>query len=82
MTIRCRLDELLLERGLTATQVAADTGIAESTLSEMRTNKVKRYGTAVLDKLCAYLGCELGELLVREAPQEGQGAPPDAPRDA
>lgn len=58
MTIHCLLDELLTERGVTAVQVSQATGIAESTLSELRTGKVRRVGIDVMNKLCAYFQVE------------------------
>ena len=73
MTIQCRLDELILERGVTAIQISEATGIAESTLSELRTNKAKRIGKSTLNKLCAYFQCSVGELLVYVPDEEGSG---------
>lgn len=64
MVIRYRLDELLRLRRLTAKEVAKLTGIAESTLSEIRRNRAKRIDTQTIDRLCKALQCTPGDLIV------------------
>ena len=66
MVIRYRLNELLQARNLTAKQVAGMTGIAESTISEIRRNRAKRIDAQTIDRLCAVLDCTPGDLIVRE----------------
>ena len=82
MVIRYRLNELLQARNLTAKQVAGMTGIAESTLSEIRRNRAKRIDAQTLDRLCAVLDCTPGDLIVREAPPRrlAEEPPPYDPR--
>ena len=41
-------------------------GIAESTLSSWATNKVSGYSGDVIDALCDFLDCEVGDLIKSE----------------
>lgn len=66
MTIRCRLDELMRERKLTAKQLSEITGITEAAISEYRTNKNTRFSRQTLNTLCEALKCTPGELLAYE----------------
>jgi len=62
--IRSRLRVLLAERGLSASRLSQATGIQRSTLSHLMNNRVTRYQADVLDRICRYLGCQVGDLLV------------------
>ena len=63
MTIQVKLDLLLAERDIRGKELAAAVGITEQNLSLLRNGKVKgiRFGT--LDKICATLECQPGDLL-------------------
>ena len=67
MTIVNRLDQLVREkqveweRDITYKEVSDATGIAQSTLSRMKSGKGIRYDA--LDKLCAFFGVQPGDLL-------------------
>jgi putative transcriptional regulator len=63
MTIQVKLDLLLAERDIKGKELAADVGITEQNLSLLRNGKVKgiRFGT--LEKICATLECQPGDLL-------------------
>ncbi|HAJ80764.1 MAG TPA: XRE family transcriptional regulator [Fibrobacteres bacterium] len=45
--------------------VADKTGIAKSTLSKWATNKVTKFDAETIDKLCGFLECQPGDLLIR-----------------
>lgn len=64
MAIRIRLDEVLAAKGIRARQVAAAIGVSETHLSLFRSGKVRGVRFATLNKLCAVLGCQPGDLLV------------------
>lgn len=69
-SVKHRLVQLLLEkdmktgRRLTQVEHAENIGIPENTLSRwMRNDEIKRIDHDIVVKLCAYIGCEIGELL-------------------
>jgi putative transcriptional regulator len=66
MTIRIRLDAIMRERGITATQLSEQTGITEAAISEWRTNKVVRISLKTLNTLCDALKVTPGDLLVND----------------
>lgn len=63
--IAVKLDRLLVDRGLTLTDLARRVGIALPNLSLLKTGKVKELRLALLDALCRELGCQPGDLLER-----------------
>ena len=70
MAIRIKLDRVLLERGITLTELAARIGITLANLSVLKTNKAKAIRFSTLDALCHELNCQPGDLLEWE-PGEG-----------
>ena len=76
MAIRVHLDEVLKAQDMTAKELCALVGITEANLSILRSGKAKgaRFGT--LNKVCFYLGCEVGDILkfdgVLEEGKEGE----------
>jgi putative transcriptional regulator len=63
MAIRVSLDRLLLERGLTLTDVAERVGLTLANLSILKTNKARAVRFSTLDALCRELDCQPGDLL-------------------
>lgn len=63
MAIRVSLDRLLLERGITLTDLAERVGITLANLSILKTNKARAIRFSTLDALCRELDCQPGELL-------------------
>jgi putative transcriptional regulator len=63
MTIRVNLDHLLLERGITLTELADRIGITIANLSILKTNKARAVRFSTLEALCRELGCQPGDLL-------------------
>ncbi len=63
MAIRVCLDDILRSRGMTARELCAQVGITEANLSILRSGKAKgiRFGT--VNRICYYLGCDVGEIL-------------------
>ena len=63
VTVDNRFAALLGEKRLRISTVARETGISRATLSKLYYGCGKALSYEVLAKLCAYLGCEVGDLL-------------------
>ena len=63
MAIHVHLDEILRSRGMTAKELCQLVGITEANLSIFRSGKAKgiRFGT--INRVCYFLGCNVGDLL-------------------
>ncbi|MEG1875255.1 MAG: helix-turn-helix transcriptional regulator [Angelakisella sp.] len=63
MAIQICLEEVLKEKGMTSKELCTQVGITEANLSILRSGKAKgvRFGT--VNKICYYLGCEVGDIL-------------------
>lgn len=64
--IHCRLDELLLERRMTLTQLSTLVGVSIVNLSVLKNDRARAIRFSTLQAVCAALDCEVGELLVRD----------------
>lgn len=67
MPIVLRLDVMLAERKVRSKELAEYIGITEANLSLLKQGKVKGVRFDTLEKICAYLRCQPGDLL-RYAP--------------
>jgi putative transcriptional regulator len=63
MAIHVKLDAVLLERGITLTELAERIGITLANLSILKTNKAKAVRFTTLEALCRELDCQPGDLL-------------------
>jgi len=63
MAIRIKLDQLLLDRKLTLTELADRVGLAIANLSILKTNKAKAIRFSTLEALCRELDCQPGQIL-------------------
>lgn len=63
MPIIVNLDVMLARRKIKSRELAAHVGITEQNLSLLKSGKVRgiRFGT--LERICAYLDCQPGDLL-------------------
>ena len=52
--------------GFTQSELAEASDVRQATISELETGKTRRVDLDVLDRLCAALKCEPGDLLERE----------------
>ena len=75
MAIRVKLDQLLLDRRLTLTDLADRIGITIANLSVLKTNKARAIRFSTLEALCRELDCQPGELL-EWTPDESEVANP------
>jgi putative transcriptional regulator len=66
MPIRVRLSVVMAERNVKSKDLAEFVGITESNLSLLKQGKVKGVRFDTLEKICAFLDCEPGDILGRE----------------
>ncbi|MBL3686056.1 transcriptional regulator [Leucobacter zeae] len=64
--IRCRLDELLAERGMTLTQLSEAVGVSLVNLSVLKNDRARAIRFSTLTAICRALDCGVGDLLVVE----------------
>jgi len=62
--MHCRLDELLVERGMTLTRLSELVGVSIVNLSVLKNDRAKAIRFSTLIAICRALDCEVGELLV------------------
>jgi putative transcriptional regulator len=62
--IVCRLDELLVERGLTLTALAEEIGVTIVNLSVLKNQRAKAVRFSTLTAVCQALDCQPGDLFV------------------
>jgi putative transcriptional regulator len=63
MAIIVNLDVMLARRKMRSKELAEIIGITEANLSLLKSGKVKGVRFATLEKICAVLECQPGELL-------------------
>ena len=63
MAIRVTLDRLMLERGISLTELAQRVDLTLANLSILKTNKARAIRFSTLDALCRELQCQPGDLL-------------------
>jgi putative transcriptional regulator len=63
MAIIVNLDVMLARRKMRSKELAEIVGITEANLSLLKSGKVKGVRFATLEKICAVLECQPGELL-------------------
>ena len=63
MAIRVKLDQLLLDRGISLTELSRRIGIALPNLSILKTNKARAIRFSTMESICRELDCQPGDLL-------------------
>ncbi len=78
--VHCRLDELLVARGMTLTKLSEATGITLANLSILKTDKARAIRFSTLVAVCDALHCQPGDLftLVPDAGKPGEAEPEGA----
>ena len=61
--IRLILDKYISENNITRYEVAKRTQISFQVIDKYYKNKVVRYDSYVLDKICAALGCDISDII-------------------
>ena len=67
MPIKVRLGVMLAERNVKSKDLAEHIGITEANLSLLKQGKVKGVRFETLERICAYLNCQPGDLLHYES---------------
>jgi putative transcriptional regulator len=65
MAIVCRLDELLVARGMTLVDLSEQVGVSTVNLSILKNGHAKAVRFSTLEAICVALGCQVGDLLVQ-----------------
>jgi putative transcriptional regulator len=66
MPVIVRLDDLLLERRMTLTELSERVDITLANLSILKTGKARAIRFSTLDAICRVLQCQPGDLLRHE----------------
>ena len=66
MPIVVQLDVMLARRKVRSKELAEHVGITEANMSLLKQGKVKGVRFETLEKICAFLDCQPGDLLVFE----------------
>jgi len=74
MPIRVKLDHLLLDRGMTLTDLASRVDLTLANLSILKTNKARAIRFSTLEALCRELSCQPGDLLAWTPDERGDDA--------
>lgn len=67
--IKCHLSRIMGEKKLKISDVSRDTGINRGTITRLYQETAVRVEFEVLESLCRYLGCSIGELLEVQSDQ-------------
>ena len=73
MPIRIRLDEVLMRRRMSLSELADRVGITPANLAVLKQGHARAIRFSTLSALCRELACEPGDLLVYEPGPEGEG---------
>ena len=66
MAIRVQLDQMLVQRRMSLTELADRVGVTVANLSILKTGKARAVRFSTLDALCRELDCQPGDLLAHE----------------
>jgi putative transcriptional regulator len=64
--VHCRLDELLVERDMSLTELSRRVGVSIVNLSVLKNDRARAVRFSTLVAVCDALKCEIGDLLVRD----------------
>ncbi|MDZ7805012.1 helix-turn-helix transcriptional regulator [Thiohalophilus sp.] len=60
--VKCHLSKIMGEKKLKISDVARETGISRGTITRLYQETAQRIEIGVLNKLCRYLDCQVGDL--------------------
>lgn len=63
MAIEVHLSEILKEKNMTSKELCTLIGITEANLSILRSGKAKGIRFNTINRICFYLGCDVGDIL-------------------
>jgi putative transcriptional regulator len=61
--IRVHLDRVMLDRGISLTELAQKVGLTLANLSILKSNKARAVRFSTLEAVCRHLHCQPGDLL-------------------
>ena len=61
--VQLTIDQCLEKRGMTRYELAKRTGVKFQTIDRYYKNRVVRYDSYILDRICAVLECDLSDIL-------------------
>ena len=61
--VRLTLDKILEKRGITRYELAKRTEIKFQTIDRYYKNRVIRYDSYILDRICSVLECNVGDII-------------------
>jgi putative transcriptional regulator len=64
MAIHCKLSTILGEKRLKMADVVRETGLAKGTVHALYHDRVQKVDYKVLEKICVFLDCQPGDLLI------------------
>lgn len=76
MAIVVRLDVMLALRKVKSKDLAAHVGITETNLSLLKSGRVKGVRFDTLEKICQFLDCQPGDILIYEPEPEALDSEP------
>ncbi len=79
MAIHVHLDRVLLERGMSLTDLAERIGISLPNLSILKTNKARAVRFSTLSAICREMECQPGDILVYVHGDPGVQGDPERP---
>ena len=66
MSISVKLDRVLLDRGMSLTELSERVGVTIANLSILKTGKAKAIRFSTLEAICKELNCQPGDILFFE----------------
>ena len=73
MAIRVQLDQMLVQRRMSLTELADRVGVTVANLSILKTGKARAVRFSTLSALCRELDCQPGDLLIYEPGPDDAG---------
>ncbi len=64
MSISVKLDRILLDRGMSLTELSERVGVTIANLSILKTGKAKAMRFSTLEAICKELNCQPGDILI------------------
>ncbi len=73
MGIRICLSEVMKEKKVKSKDLCKQIGITEANLSVLRSGKAKGVRLSTINKICYYLGCDVGDILKFDGMLDDEG---------
>ncbi len=61
--IKLRLDRIMVDRGISLSDLAVKVGITNANMSNIKTGKINAIRFSTLDAICKALNCQPGDIL-------------------